>query len=245
MLGLTLLVASVALADSINPSTVIPGLWLANARSSSGLASYTLGVFIAYLIGGLVILVGPGPAVIVALRHVQGPLEHCVQIVGGILGLTFAVLLWRARKRANDEPRIRRPRSHASAFALGAGIMTVELPTAFMYFGAISAIIAPRVATPLQISLVITYNALFVAPLIALLAFRHLLGARAERWIVSAEARLRHLGQLALTGVAGAAGAVLLVLGAQRAADRLSDSPGPVHHTVLGSSHGCVVPPHR
>jgi hypothetical protein len=36
---------------------------------------------------------------------------------------------------------------------------------------------------------------------------------RAERWIVSAEARLRHLGQLALTCVAGAAGAVLLVLG--------------------------------
>jgi cytochrome c biogenesis protein CcdA len=213
MLGLTLLVASVALADSVNPSTVIPALWLANASSSGGLASYTLGVFVAYLAGGLVLLLGPGPALIGTLRHVQGPIEHGVQITGGILALTFAVLVWRARKRTDDQPRIRRPRSLASAFALGAGIMTVELPTAFMYFGAISAIIAARVAAPLQVSLLITYNALFVAPLIVLLAFRHLLGARAERWIVSAEARLRHLGQLALTGVAGAAGAVLLALG--------------------------------
>ena len=32
MLGLTLVVASIALADSINPSTVIPALWLALTR---------------------------------------------------------------------------------------------------------------------------------------------------------------------------------------------------------------------
>ena len=213
MPALTLLVASVALADSINPSTVIPGLWLANARSGSILASYTLGVFSVYTIGGLILLVGPGPALIDTLRHVQGPVEHAVQVVGGILALTFAVLMWLARTQTNDEPRIRRPCSHASAFALGAGIMAVELPTAFMYFGAISAIIAARVAAPLQISLLVIYNALFVAPLIALLVLRHLLGDQAERWIVSAEARLRRFGQLALTGVAGAAGAVLLTLG--------------------------------
>ena len=42
----------------------------------------------------------------------------------------------------------RRAHTRASAFALGAGIMAIELPTAFMYFGAISAILAAHHPTP-------------------------------------------------------------------------------------------------
>jgi hypothetical protein len=82
-----------------------------------------------------------------------------------------------------------------------------------MYFGVISAILAAHPAAPLELSLLVIYNALFVAPLVAFLAIRRLIGVRADRWIASAQARLRYAGQVALTGVAGAAGAVLLALG--------------------------------
>jgi hypothetical protein len=42
--------------------------------------------------------------------------------------------------------------------------MAVELPTAFMYFGAISAILAPRLDPVAQILLLTLYHALFVTP---------------------------------------------------------------------------------
>ena len=46
MLTLALLVASIGLADSVNPSTIVPALWLASSPRARGLASYTLGVFV-------------------------------------------------------------------------------------------------------------------------------------------------------------------------------------------------------
>ena len=213
MLGLTLLVASIAVADSINLSTVIPALWLASGPSGGRLASFTLGVFAVYLAGGLVLLFGPGRVMISTLHHAHGPLEHGLEAAAGALALAFAVFLWRSRapKDAQRSPRLCETR--ASAFALGAGIMAIELPTAFMYFGAISAILAAHPAAPFEISLVTMYNALFVAPLVVLLVGRCLARAPTDRWIRSAETRIRYAGQVALTGVAGVGGAALLVIG--------------------------------
>jgi cytochrome c biogenesis protein CcdA len=213
MLGLTLLVTSIALADSINPSTVIPALWLTSARSQSRLASFTLGVFVVYVTGGLILLLGPGPTLIALLHHLHGPLEHGVQAIGGLLALTLAIVLWRSRHTADDQPRVPRVSTGASAFALGAAIMAIELPTAFMYFGAISAILGAHRATPIQISLLIAYNVLFVAPLLVLLTATRLAGPRTDRWIASISGRLRYLGRLTLTAVASAAGAALLTIG--------------------------------
>lgn len=215
MLGLTLLVASIGVADSINPSTVAPALWLASGPRARGVGFFALGVFAVYLTGGLVLVFGPGPSLIAALRHVRGPAEHALEATVGAALLGFALVLWRScsRHRTQGEPRPRRSPTRASAFALGAGITAVELPTAFMYFGAISAILAARLQAPAAISLLITYNVLFVAPLIMFLALRRLAGRRGERWIAAAEIKLRTVGQLALALVAGLAGSILLAIG--------------------------------
>jgi cytochrome c biogenesis protein CcdA len=213
VVGLALLVGSIGVADSVNPSTIAPALWLARAPRARGIACFTLGVFSVYLAGGLVLVFGPGPSLIRVLSRVQGPLEHALQAAVGVLVLGFAFALWRSRHNAPDKSRTRRSYTRASAFALGAGIMAVELPTAFMYFGAISAILAARLAAPAEISLLITYNALFVAPLVAFGAVRRVAGHRGDRWIASAEAQLRRVGQLALACLAGAGGSVLLTIG--------------------------------
>jgi len=213
MFGLALVVASIAVADSINPSTLVPGLWLASTPRARGIMSYALGVFAVYLAGGLVLVFGPGPSIIAALHHLSGPAEHGLEMAVGILALGLSLTVWRTRRRGPEPTPVRRSYSRPAAFALGAGIMAVELPTAFMYFGAVSAILAARLAAPAEISLLIAYNVLFAAPLLALLLVRRAAGARADQWIAFAERTLRRAGPLVLAGLAGAAGAVLLTIG--------------------------------
>ena len=213
MVGLTILVASIAIADSINPSTIVPGLWLASAPRARGLAIYTAGAFVVYLAGGLVLVFGPGPALIAAFHQIRGPAEHALLAAGGVVALGFAFAMWRSRGRPPRDRPVRRFQSRGSALALGAGIMAIELPTAFVYFGAITAILAAHAGAPAEVLLLLVYNALFVAPMIAILAVRRLAGNRAEEWLASGEAWLRRVGSVALTGLAGTAGAALVVIG--------------------------------
>ena len=126
MLELTVLVASIGVADSINPSTIVPAMWLASQPRARGLAFYILGVFAVYLAGGLVLVLGPGPSLIAALHHVRGPAEHALQAAGGVLVLCFAFAVWRSGHNGRAESRPRRSYTRASAFALGAGIMAIE-----------------------------------------------------------------------------------------------------------------------
>jgi cytochrome c biogenesis protein CcdA len=213
MLALTLVVVAIAIADSVNPTTVVPALWQAGAPRGRGVASFTLGVFIVYLAGGVVLAFGPGPALIHALHHIGATVEHLAEVAGGIVALGLAATVWRSRGRAQPEVRLPRCRTRTSAFAFGAGITAVELPTAFMYFGAISAIVSAHPVPVVGLSLLVTYNALFVAPLVAILTVRLLAGERGDRWLAVGERWLRGAGQRALAAVLAAAGAALAALG--------------------------------
>jgi hypothetical protein len=213
MATLTLLVASIALADSINPSTVVPAIWLASTAPAH-LVSFTVGVFVIYLAAGLVLVFGPGPALISAMRDLGGTIEHVVQAAGGVAVLAVALGLWRSRRSQRMAGLLSRPGcTRVSAFTLGAGIMAVELPTAFMYFGAISAVVASRAVAPIESSLLVVYNVLFVAPLVAIIVVRRHAGERTERWLATGWQRLLGFGQAALAGITGSVGLVLLVIG--------------------------------
>ena len=117
MLALTALVASIGVADSINPSTLIPGLWLATTPATGRLASYTLGVFAVYTLGGLVLLFGPGRVLINALHHAHGPVEHVLEAVGGLLVLASRLPCGDAGARRPGHARLcptaARPRSRS------------------------------------------------------------------------------------------------------------------------------------
>jgi cytochrome c biogenesis protein CcdA len=207
-LALTLLVASVALADSINPSTVVPALYLAGGPRTRGLATYTVGVFLVYLAGGLVLVLGPGPALIAALHNAGPSFEHAVEATAGLVALTIAVVLWRSRT-ASAEPSRRRFDSPASAFALGAGISAVELPTAFLYFGAITAVLNSKAGAGTEIALVLAYNALFVLPLVAVIVFR----TRIRRSLAAVMEWTWRRGPALLAGITAVVGVALLGAG--------------------------------
>jgi cytochrome c biogenesis protein CcdA len=216
VLGLIVLVVSVALADAINPSTLAPALLLATERGAAKrLAEFTLGVFVVSLAGGLALLLGPGQLALDLLPHPGRHARHVAELVGGVVLLGLAVALWHGRHHLAERlARADSGKVRGGAFALGAGIMALELPTALPYFAAIGAILASRFSLPTRILLVVVYNVVFVSPLLALLALRELLGEPATARIEAIGAWMRERAPALLAGLFALLGFAVAAWGA-------------------------------
>jgi cytochrome c biogenesis protein CcdA len=215
VITLIVLVISVGLADAVNPSTLAPALLLATGPDAvRRLVGFTLGVFVVSLAGGIVLLVGPGELLRGALPHPGRHARSIAELVGGVLLLGLAAALWFGRRKVT-----RRLESSGSgnanggAFALGAGIMAVELPTAIPYFAAIAAILASGAHIAFGVALVLLYNIAFVAPLLALVAIRERAGERATARLEAIGSWLRQRAPVLGAVVLALLGVAFLVVG--------------------------------
>jgi cytochrome c biogenesis protein CcdA len=215
VLALIALVVAVAAIDSANPTTVGPALYLAttkNARSS--VASFTVGVFLVSLAGGFILIFGPGKLLVDAVPRPGDTVQHQIEILLGIAALVAAAVLWRVRSRLSGRVEHKERQVGRSSFLLGAGIMLVELPTAIPYFAVIAAIVESERSRLEELLLLLLFNVVFVAPLVAILVVRLLASdnavARLERLRAAVHARMAILipAAVALVGV------VLIVVGA-------------------------------
>src|ERR1700730_14179995 len=174
----------IAVVDSANPSTIAPALYLAAGKGAvRSLFGFIAGVLSVYFLGGLAIVLGPGQALLALIPRPGLETRHLIELCLGAGLLVLAGVLWFGRKRvgrdlARDEDRFDR-----SSFLVGAGISLVELPTAFPYFAAVAAIVGSGKSAIAQIFALVAYNAVFVAPLLAILAVRLLARERGQRWL--------------------------------------------------------------
>jgi hypothetical protein len=100
MLRLVGLVVSIGLADSINPTTVGPALFLAGGeRGRRRVAEFTCAVFAVNLLGGAAIALGPGQIVLLVLFNACFVLPLVGIIVMLFVGDSAASVLSRARDR--------------------------------------------------------------------------------------------------------------------------------------------------
>jgi cytochrome c biogenesis protein CcdA len=214
MLLLLALVASVAAVDSINPSTLGPALLLAlGSHPRRDVAAFTLGVFAVSTLGGLVLLFGPGQALL-AVASKPGPhVVHLIEVATGALLLVAAAALWLTRARIERRLRRRHTVAGRSAFLIGAGIMAVELPTAFPYLGALAAVLEAHRGTAAEILLVLAYNVLFVAPMLIVLAAVVAGGERGAGIARSARDGLEQYGAVIIPIALALLGAAILALG--------------------------------
>ncbi len=182
MLRVLGLVVSIGLADSLNPSTIAPALYLATGdRARLRVIEFTLAVFVVYFLGGALIAIGPGQLLRSIVPHLDRTVQYVVELCAGI-GLVFAAgFLWRSREQlvARGLPGVNPKRR--SSVILGATISAVELPTAFPYFAAIAAILAANLGTVRQLALLFIFNVCFVLPLIGIILTLTFAGGRSER----------------------------------------------------------------
>ncbi len=215
MLRLIGLVVSIGLADSLNPTTIAPAMYLATGdRARQRVTEFMLGVFLVYFVGGVAIALGPGQ-LLLSLVPKPGPdTKHALECIAGFAMLVAAALLWTHRDRLSERklPSVD-PEGRSSAI-LGATITAVELPTAFPYFAVIAAIVGADLNPAKQVILLVLFNVCFVLPLLAIVATLWLAGEQAERYLAAGRRFLQRHWPVLLSGLALVAGLFVLALGA-------------------------------
>jgi cytochrome c biogenesis protein CcdA len=218
---------SIGLADSLNPTTIAPALYLAaGEHPKRRVTEFTLGVFGVYLIGGAAIALGPGQLLLSLVPHPGFKVRHILEIAAGTVLLSGSMLLWRHRHHLRErDPPAAASDSRSSAL-LGATITAVELPTAFPYFAAIAAIVGSGMGPARQLFLLVLFNVCFVAPLAAIAATLYFAGEGATDMLERARDRLQRHWPAVLATVGLIAGVFVIVLGATGLAARLHNRVG-------------------
>ena len=207
-------VVSVGLADSLNPSTVGPALYLATVpKRVLRVMQFTIGVFIVDFAVGLVLTIGPGRLLLGLIPHPRGTARHVIELVAGVALLIAAIALWRGRRSLARRELPMRGGSGGSAFVAGASIAAVELPTALPYFAVIAGIVASSASVLQEIALVALYNVAFVLPLLAIIVLLLAAGNRADPWLQRGGAWLQRRWPVVLASLLLLVGSALTVLG--------------------------------
>ncbi|MGZ4412655.1 MAG: GAP family protein [Gaiellaceae bacterium] len=212
MLALLGVVLSVGFADSINPSTVGPALYLASYRDGGrSLGGFIAGVFAVSTLAGVVLILGPGRLLLT--HHPTAHTEHLVEVAAGIGLVAVAAGLWLVRKRVMARVVQNERMVQRASILVGAGIMAIELPTALPYFAVIAAVAGSGRPLATQVVLVLLFNLMFVAPLLAVLSIRQLAGTRGLDWLASRRERLERRAGEIVPALVLAVAVLLLAIG--------------------------------
>jgi cytochrome c biogenesis protein CcdA len=215
VLRLIAVVVSIGLADSMNPSTVVPALYLASgARPRRDVTQFTAGVFAVYFGGGAIIALGPGQALLSLVPHPGPTARYILETIAGVIMLIASGLLWRGRERLEQHKLPAPAKEGRSSVVLGVTITAIELPTAFPYFAAIAAIVGSGLDPGGQLIFLLLYNVCFVLPLISILVTVTVAGEEAERILTTVRHRLAKHWPALVAGLALLAGTFVTLLGA-------------------------------
>lgn len=226
MLRLIGLVVMVGLADSLNPSTIAPALYLGSGEKAlSRVAEFTLAVFSVSLLAGVIVALGPGQLLSSLISHTDAAVRYVAELAAGTVLVAAATFLWlrrgRLAERGLPDPNPRRQ----STLLLGATIAVVELPTAFPYFAAIAAIAGSGIAIGPQLLLLALFNVCFALPLVAIIATLLVAGDRAQGILATGRNALEQRWPAVLAALLMFAGLFAIFLGASG---------------LVGSGHGHV-----
>jgi cytochrome c biogenesis protein CcdA len=207
-------VVSVGLADSLNPSTVGPALFLATgSKRVLRVLQFTFGVLSVNFVVGLILLIGPGRALIGLVPNPQRNVRHVIEIVAGAFLVICAVALWSGRRALARKELPMRNAGSGSALIAGASIAAVELPTAVPYFAVIATILASSASVPGEVGLLVAYNVAFVLPLLGIVAVLLLAGDRAGRMLEKGGAWIQQRWPVVLAGLLLLVGSGLVIVG--------------------------------
>lgn len=165
------------------PLVVLPlTVALGSARAWSLSLAFVAGVFLAYLLCGIPLLIGAEAlidhfgAYLNRLWNRPNAVELGVQILIGLLLIPSAWYLWRPKTTAPSA-------TEGALFFLGGSLIVLGIPGAVPDLAAIERIVAHDPDWLVAMGCLLFYNVAFVVPLLTLIGLRMILGARAEAWL--------------------------------------------------------------
>ena len=221
MLSLALVVAAIALPDSINPSLILTDLVLAaGPHPRRRTAMFAISVFAVTFLGGVLVALGLADLVRSLLPKLSAEVKYWLIIAGGVSLIVGGVAIWVKREALADrqQPKTRRRSGSAgqSAVVMGAGIAGVELLTAFPYFAAISIIVGSGVSSPEKVFLLGVYNLAYVLPLIGIAIVCAVMGPGAAGFLSRIRDSVLGRWPVVVAPLAVAIGVGLIAFGALR-----------------------------
>ena len=181
MLRLIGVVVTIGLADSLNPTTIAPALYLASGeKPRDRVLEYTLAVFAVYFLGGVAIALGPGQLLLSLIPHPGLAARSTIEIIAGVALIVGGCVVWAYRNRLSSRELPQPDAEGKASWILGASITAVELPTAFPYFAAIAAIVGADTSPVHEIVLLFIFNCCFVLPLVAIVLTVWIAGDNAQ-----------------------------------------------------------------
>jgi cytochrome c biogenesis protein CcdA len=232
------IVLSIGLADSLDPTTLGPGLYLALGKHPARrVLNFAIGVFLVMVISGLTVVLLPGQLLLHLVPHPRRIVEYWLETaVGAGLGVgAFVVWRYRSILSARELFRARETRG-TSSLLLGVGVMTVNLPVAVPYFAAIAAIVGSGRSLAGQSACIVLYSFCFVAPLVGMVVVLWLAPARAEVLLGQVRGVIQRHWAGVLAVVLVLAGGFVIVLGltgvVSRDGGHLGHLARHVHHLI-------------
>jgi cytochrome c biogenesis protein CcdA len=164
-------------------------------------------------LAGLIIVLGPGRALLAIASTPRPHIVHLVEVVAGVVVLVAAVVLWLKREGFARRLSTHSDRTRFSPLALGAVIIVAELPTALPYFAALAAIVEARVSIPSQVLLVVVFNLCFCAPILILLGAVVAGGERGRAFARAAREVIQRYAAVIVPVLLGMLGVGILAVG--------------------------------
>jgi cytochrome c biogenesis protein CcdA len=238
MLRVIGIVVSIGIADSMNPTTIAPALYLASGEHPrERVLEFTIAVFLVYFLGGALIALGPGQLLLSLIPKPSPYVTDAIEVAAGVAMIIASIVLWLHRGRLSQRPLPQPDPRGKSSWLLGASITAVELPTAFPYFAAIAAIVGSGVGAPQQISLLVLFNVCFVLPLIGIVMTLWIAGDHADEVLARVRAFLQRNWPLLLSMAALVAGLFVIFLGVSAFAATKRGDLGTAARTVRHIFH--------
>ena len=211
MLAAALIVAGIAVVDSLNPGTIAPALALSvSDKPARRILEFAVGFFVVNVAGGILLTFG-----LSFVPHPDDSVKHVGATVAGVALLIGAVALLVGRKRlTRPKPEITRERRvGGSATLFGGGIALAELPTAFPYFAAIAAIEAAHLSFVGNVLLIALFNVIFLAPVFGMALLIELVPSAWHSFVDPVRRWMSRHWPVVLAAVLAAGGAASLVYG--------------------------------
>ena len=100
MLRVLVLVVSIALADALNPGTIVPALYFATTDDGRRrVAAFGAAFFGVNLVAGLILVLGPGQLLLDAISRPSETAKFTVEVVAGGSSSSSAPCCWRVAQR--------------------------------------------------------------------------------------------------------------------------------------------------